>query len=216
MYDQLAQLIEGAPLPPDTVLGSKYLDPDYLFVKEAGFFQGLWNFVTSPDTVSAYQGLLFLLGVFFLTIIVYSIIRTFEVRTKEHAHLHHEIKEYAHLHAKKEKVLKDDEAISKNPRWRQVLHLLFSENPSDWRLSVMEADAMLEVLLGDLGFQGDSLGEKLKFSGSQGFKFLNSAWEVHTIRNRIAHEGSIFALTHHEAKRAIALYEQMFREYGYI
>ena len=80
----------------------------------------------------------------------------------------------------------------------------------------MEADAMLEVLLGDLGFQGETLGERLKSSGTQGFKHLNDAWEVHTVRNRIAHEGSIFELTHHEAKRSIAMYEQIFREYGYI
>ena len=216
IYTQLAQLIPGSPLPPDTVLGSKYLDPDYLFVKEVGFFQQLWDFLSNPDTVSAYQAFLFLLGIFFITIIFYSIIRIFEVRKKEESHLHHEIKEFAHLHAKKEKVLAEDEAISKNPRWRQVLHLLFSESPNDWRLSVMEADAMLEVLLGDLGFQGETLGERLKSSGTQGFKHLNDAWEVHTVRNRIAHEGSIFELTHHEAKRSIAMYEQIFREYGYI
>ena len=93
---------------------------------------------------------------------------------------------------------------------------MFSTNPNDWKLSIVEADAMLEILLGELGFVGENLGEKLKLAGEKGFRPLNRAWEVHTIRNRIAHEGSIFELSHHEAKRVIALYEQIFREFGYI
>jgi len=112
--------------------------------------------------------------------------------------------------------LAENETISKNEKWRQVLHLLFSTSQNDWRLAVIEADAMLEALLSNLGFTGNSLGEKLKTAGEKGFRQISHAWEVHTIRNRIAHEGSVFSLSHHEAKRVIALYEQIFREFGYI
>ena len=106
--------------------------------------------------------------------------------------------------------------ISKNERWRQVLHLLFSTSQNDWKLAVIEADAMLEVLLGDLGFKAETLGERLKLAGEQGFQSLSIAWEVHNVRNRIAHEGSTFELSHHEVKRIISLYEKIFREFGYI
>lgn len=207
---------ESGNLPPDTVLGSKYLNPEYLFDKEVNFFQGLWDVITGPSVASTYKTILFFLGMFFITIILYSLVRVLEIRKKEHAHLEHEIEEYAHHHQEKEKNIAEDESISKNPRWRQVLHYLFSTSANDWKLAVIEADTMLELMLGERGFAGENLGEKLKRAGEQGFKQLNTAWEVHTIRNRIAHEGSIFELSHHEAKRVIALYEQMFREYGYI
>ncbi len=203
-------------LPPDTVLGSKYLNPGYLFDKEVGILHNFWNFVTDGNTISTYKTILFLLAMFFITIIFYSFVRMLEIRRKEKKHLQHEIEEYAHHQTEKEKKKTEGEVISKNERWRQVLHLLFSTNPNDWKLSIVEADAMLEILLGELGFVGENLGEKLKLAGEKGFRPLNRAWEVHTIRNRIAHEGSIFELSHHEAKRVIALYEQIFREFGYI
>ena len=75
---------------------------------------------------------------------------------------------------------------------------------------------MLDSLMTQLGFKGESLGEKLKSADRDKFRSLTSAWEVHTLRNRIAHEGLSFTISHYEAKRVIALYEQIFREFGYI
>ena len=75
---------------------------------------------------------------------------------------------------------------------------------------------MLEDLMKQLGFKGESLGDKLKSATQDKFHSLTSAWEVHTIRNRIAHEGAAFHLSQHEAKRVIAIYESIFREYGFI
>ena len=210
------QLFDTPALPTDSVLGSKYLDPAYLFTQEASLFEKVWYFITHDNTALIYQNILIGLSIFFITVIIYSFIRLLEIRKKEHEHLHHEIMEYAEKHKKTERDLLDNEVISKNERWRQVLHLLFSENQNDWKLSVIEADAMLDVLLAQLGFKGETLGEKLKRAGEQGFRQLNTAWEIHTVRNRIAHEGSIFEISHHEAKRVIALYEQIFREFGYI
>jgi hypothetical protein len=201
---------------PDSFLGNKYLDPDYLFQHEVRVSKGFWGFITDDSTIATYHTLLYMFAIFFITVIIYSIVRLFEIRKKEHEHVHHEIEEYAHKHKEKQQAQIADEAISKNPRWRQVLQLLFSTSPNDWKLSVMEADAMLDILLSDLGFQGESMGEKLKIAGNQGFRHLNTAWEVHSIRNRIAHEGSIFEISHHEAKRVIALYESIFRDFGFI
>ena len=59
-------------------------------------------------------------------------------------------------------------------------------------------------------------GDKLKEANQANFRNLSSAWEVHNIRNKIAHEGSSFGLSLHEAKRVIALYEQIFQEFGFI
>jgi len=116
-------------------------------------------------------------------------------------------------HAKK---LQEGEAVSKNQNWIKTLSYLFSQHQSDWKLAIIEADAMLEALMNQLGFKGETLGDKLKSADQTKFKSLTSAWEVHTIRNRIAHEGASFQLSQHEAKRVIAIYEGIFREYGFI
>ena len=200
----------------DSFLGSNWFNPDYLFNQGTNFFHQLFTYTFSPDIISFYHTILFFLAIFFLTIISYSSIRMFEIRSKEHKHLRHEIAEYAHLQAEREQKTRQGDEISKNSRWVKTLGYLFSQHASDWKLAVIEADSMLETLLDQLGFKGETLADKLKGAKQDNFRGLGSAWEVHTIRNRIAHDGASFELSQHEAKRVIALYEQIFREFGYI
>jgi hypothetical protein len=208
------------PIIQDTVLGSRWLNPDYLFNQGIVFFQQVadffQNFNVGSELLSIYHMVLIVLTLFFLTILAYTSIRIFEIRSKEEKHLEHEIEEYAHHQAEREKKKSQIEEISKNPRWIKTLNFLFSQHSSDWKLAVIEADSMLESLMDQLGFKGDTLGDKLKSATQDKFRSLTSAWEVHTIRNKIAHEGDSFHLSQHEAKRVIALYEQIFREFGYI
>ena len=45
---------------------------------------------------------------------------------------------------------------------------------------------------------------------------LQDAWDAHRIRNRIAHEGSDFVLTHSLSQEAIVKYERALRELGLV
>jgi len=206
------------PILENSFLGSKYFNPDYLFNQGLVFFRQLFDFTSSNSTgiMSVFHTLLFFLALFFLTIISYATVRMFEIRKKERKHLEHEIEEYAHREKERAKKLQEGEEVSRNPRWLKTLNYLFSQHASDWKLAVIEADSMLEELMQQLGFKGATLGDKLKSADQNSFRSLTSAWEVHTIRNRIAHEGTSFELSQREAKRVIAIYEQIFREYGYI
>ena len=208
------------PILENTVLGSKWLNPDFLFNQGVVFFHQVVdffnNFKIGSELLSFYHTILLFLALFFLTILAYTSIRIFEIRRKEEKHLEHEIAEYAHHQAEKEKKKSQSEEISKNPRWIKTLNYLFSQHSSDWKLAVIEADSMLESLMDQLGFKGETLGDKLRSATQDKFSSLTSAWEVHTIRNKIAHEGTSFNFSQHEAKRVIALYEQIFREFGYI
>lgn len=196
----------------NTFLDSKYVNPDYLFAKGSAFAKDVFYFIFVSDT---FKVILSLFAIFFLTMIFYTIVRMFEIRKKEHNHLHHEIAEYAHHMAEKEKQKKES-GVSKNERWNAVLNHLFSENKGDWKLAIIEADSMLEALMEQLGFEGTSLGEKLKSADRDTFPNLTLAWEVHTIRNRIAHEGIAYEISTHEAKRVIAIYEHIFHDFGFI
>ncbi|MBP7006837.1 MAG: hypothetical protein KBC44_03065 [Candidatus Pacebacteria bacterium] len=155
-------------------------------------------------------------SVFFIFLIAYCAVRMVEIRNKEHEHLHHEIEEYAHHMKEKAEKTKAGEGVSKNERWLKILDYVTSSVPSDWKLAVLEADSMLGTLLENMNFKGENLGERLKNADRDTFKSLTQAWEVHNIRNKIAHEGPNFDLSDREAKRVIALYEQIFREFGYI
>lgn len=104
----------------------------------------------------------------------------------------------------------------RNERWEKVEKLFASLNPSDWRLGIIEADAMLDDLLIQLGYPGETLGERLKNVNKNDFPTLQLAWDAHLVRNRIAHEGMNFHLTEREARQAKVNYETVFRDARYI
>ena len=101
-------------------------------------------------------------------------------------------------------------------KWQRVLAHANSLNAAEWRLSILEADVMLDDLLQKLGYHGESLGEKLKNVEKADFKTIDSAWEAHKIRNMIAHEGTDFPIAQHEVKRIIGLYGQVFQEFSFV
>lgn len=199
------------------IFDPKYINLDFIFGRIYDFFYALFN----PSYHIPYLGtginlLLAFLSIFFIFIITYTFIRLLEIRKKEHHYLLEKIKEYAEKHSQEEKEKWEKGGVSTNKRWGNVLQYLFSGNPGDWKLSVIEADTMLDELMDQLGFKGENLGEKLKSADQEKFRNLSIAWEVHIVRNRIAHEGADFELSQHEAKRVVALYEQIFRDYGFI
>jgi len=201
----------------NSIPSPQYLNIDYIFGKIYDFFNAVFN----PSFHIPYVGtglnlVLAILSIFFIFIIAYTFIRLLEIRKKEHHYLLEEIEKYAEKHQAEEKEQLEKGGNFLNKKWKNVLGYLSSENPGDWKLAVIEADSMLEELMDQLGFKGENLGEKLKNVDQEKFRDLSVAWEAHIVRNRIAHEGTDFELSQHEAKRIIALYEQIFHAYGYI
>ncbi len=103
-----------------------------------------------------------------------------------------------------------------NEKWLKVQNHIESGNPNDWRLAIIEADIMLEEMLEKMGYHGNGIGEMLKSVEESDFHTLNDAWEAHKVRNNIAHQGSDYALSSTEAKRAIGMYQRVFEEFFYI
>lgn len=101
-------------------------------------------------------------------------------------------------------------------RWNRVLDQINADTPESWRLAVLEADIMLNELLDIQGYKGETMAEKMKQVDRATFNSIDLAWEAHKIRNRIAHEGSEHVLSAREARRVVALYEKVFKEFRYI
>lgn len=106
--------------------------------------------------------------------------------------------------------------IRGNSRMDDILEHVASDNPNDWKLAIIEADIILDGLLKERGYAGNTLGERLKSIGPQQMDSLNDAWEAHKIRNMIAHEGPDFVLTKRMVQDTINRYQRVFREFGLI
>jgi len=110
----------------------------------------------------------------------------------------------------------DDIDIPQRTEWKRILALSLSENMNDWKQAIIEADVILDRIVSAQGYHGATLGEKMKGIEKSDFTTLDSAWEAHKVRNRIAHDGGDFILTQREAKRVIGLFEAVFQEAGFI
>lgn len=114
------------------------------------------------------------------------------------------------------KSLDNNKEEKDNKKWQMILDFITSPTPSDWRIAIIECDSLLDKLTIEKGFIGNNLGERLKNAPKDHFKTLDNAWEAHKLRNRIAHEGMGYDVEYREAKKAIELYESVFKEFDYI
>ncbi len=103
---------------------------------------------------------------------------------------------------------------AKSSRLEDVLLHSTSSNPNDWKLAIIEADIILDDILKQKGYAGNSLGERLKSISPNQLASLQDAWEAHKVRNRIAHEGSDFILTQRIAQETVTKYQRVFAEFG--
>ena len=104
--------------------------------------------------------------------------------------------------------------LRKNNRLEDILEHLESPSPNDWKLAIIEADIVLDELLKERGFAGNTLGERLKSISPNQMESLSDAWEAHKVRNRIAHDGADFVLTRRIAEDTINRYRRVLGELG--
>jgi hypothetical protein len=192
---------------------NQFINLEYFFYKIYQFFAWVVGLLLGTSNVGEFLGRPYFLGiskivfellsVIFITFIIYCLIRIYEVKKEERAKL------------EKTHIAIDDEPY-RNPQWDVVLKHLESDEQSDWRLAIIEADNMLDAMVKKMGYEGENLGERLKAVEKVDFKSLDSAWDAHKMRNQIVHEGVGFEVTQDDAARVIALYEKVFREFKYI
>jgi hypothetical protein len=109
-----------------------------------------------------------------------------------------------------------EDLTEKSTKWDRVMAHMATDNPSEWRLAIIEADIILEEFLNMAGYRGETVSEKLKKVEKSDFETIEAAWEAHKVRNQVAHDGADFILTREKADRAIALYRAVFEEFKYI
>ena len=97
--------------------------------------------------------------------------------------------------------------------WEHIRELANSQNPSDWNNAILRADALLNDILNDLGYEGPTFADRLKIVDTTILKSVDRLWSAHRLRNMIAHE----PLEQHSREtiiEALRSYEQALRELG--
>lgn len=97
-------------------------------------------------------------------------------------------------------------------RWQEILNFIDSIREGEWKFALIEADKLVDDVLKN-SFPGETMGERLMNIDKTQLLSIDSLWEAHKIRNRLAHDTNYF-LRHAEAVRAIRLYEQALKELG--
>lgn len=154
-----------------------------------------------------YSVLAILLSLVFFVGFVYAKIRYGQLVEIEQAALKEAEAQWAARHSKTD---------SKNVKWDAIQRRVTENNPESWRIAIIEADIMLEEVLNNAGYVGQSIGDKLKSANPNSFTTVQDAWEAHKVRNTIAHVGSDFVLTQKVAQETITQFGRVFREFGVV
>lgn len=210
LYFIIALVIIGLLVVGDKIFlfNPHYINIEYFFDKISNGAGPILHALIEGHTWYVVGIISSVLSIFFIAVIIFSIVRMREIQIFEKSHIDHEIAIALARDA--------EEANRENPRWKYVLQMVESQSESDWRLAIIEADSMIDDVLKDRGYSGDSLGERLKNARSDAFLNIDNAWEAHNLRNKIAHEGMSVPLSQIETRRAIRLFETVLEEFGVI
>ncbi len=185
-----------------------YLNVEYFFIKIFNFLEGVWSFIVSPRFWYLFNNVISVIAIFCLVIIIYSLVRMYELKKDEKEEMRKKIIET--INGEK---LKDENG---NYRWNYILGLTESFQESDWKIAILEADSLLKEALDEKGFSGETLRDLLESAKDSGFQFLNDVWEAHKVRNQIAHGKMNLNLTQVETRKVIKKYQNFFEEIGII
>ena len=100
-------------------------------------------------------------------------------------------------------------------QWNTVVKRMSTSEQEQWKLAIIEADALLDRAIQRTGVQGTTMGERMKNLNPQSFPLLDSAWKAHRVRNYIAHDPSyIIDIT--TASRVFEMYRRIFVQLGVV
>ncbi len=92
-------------------------------------------------------------------------------------------------------------------KWESIRARAESDNPSDYKVAILEADAILDDVLERAGFYGETLGEKLKNTEKGQLANMEALWAAHRYRNAIAHDMDV-NVSPADARQIIEIYER--------
>lgn len=99
-------------------------------------------------------------------------------------------------------------------RWGDIQTSIGLGGTTHFGAAIVSADKLLDFVLRQKGYAGETMGERLK--GAQedlSPSLYHKAWQAHKLRNQLVHEVDSEVLSF-QAKEAIQDYEAVLREFG--
>ena len=200
-----------------------FLNVEYIFFLIYRAVARLFNFLFGTSITDPNAGSHFFAGlkvfatlivIILIAIILYCLVRLYELKQEGKQNKPKEVilTDIQGLPTATGEGFIDHASTRVNETWNSIRAKLLSDNPSDWRLAIIEADIYLDRILDQKGFYGDTLGDKFKQITPDKLPSIQIAWEAHKVRNRIAHDGAGFTLTMPESRRVLSYYVIVFRD----
>ncbi|TXH07154.1 MAG: hypothetical protein E6R05_00720 [Candidatus Moraniibacteriota bacterium] len=104
--------------------------------------------------------------------------------------------------------------LSKNKaeeRWRHIERRLESDNPSQYKVAVLEADQYADEILKESGYDGANMGERLAGINPGQLQSYEALKAAHEVRNRIVREQN-FVVTRDQAEELMSHYKSLLVE----
>ena len=99
--------------------------------------------------------------------------------------------------------------------WFRLERLMKSKDKNQLKLAIIEADKILDNILKEIGYEGDSLMERIEKLDPSLVPSVSDLKRAHRFRNKIVHESG-FDFSINEAETILSIYEQAFRKLGLI
>ena|SRR3989338_8572822 len=100
-------------------------------------------------------------------------------------------------------------------KWQEIKEHLNSTNSSEWKFAIVEADKLVDEILKQAGYEGETMGERLLMVKQGDIPNINGLWMAHKLRNQLVHQVD-FELYHGTAIEAIRAFEAVLRDLGAI
>ena len=193
----------GVPTPMTTVITDPVTAPQVVQYLQMASAPGAYESLFQRWSTFVAFSLLFSLC--FAALAIYCSIRVFQMRQIERRKF-----------AAAQRTVAAHDVPKTQLRWNRILEQAQGDSEQGHRLAILEADIMLNELLDVLGYKGETMADKMRSIDRANFNTIDLAWEAHKIRNKIAHEGSAHQVSAREARRVVALYERVLKEFHYI
>lgn len=113
---------------------------------------------------------------------------------------------------KKAETKKDPEIAA---QWAAISARAATATVENFRLAIIDADALVDAVLKQSGFEGENLAERLARVLPSEVKSVEGVWAAHRLRNDLVHTAG-YVLTTEEAKAALEVYGIFLKEVGAI
>lgn len=97
--------------------------------------------------------------------------------------------------------------------WQQIVKKIKTDNMSNWKTAILEADKILDDILKASGYRADTADERFKQLTPETISNLPQLETAHRLRNRVAQEPDL-TLTKDEALATLKIYKKSFQEFG--